>query len=511
MRFWPRPPPRDLSVRIPALILGPAAVTRPHGAVARRARIGIIVATTLITVTCGVAWITKDPLIFVALTFLPLILVIFRKLMDKPFDICLLFVCFSMFRIHEAFPVLVPFRIPNMLAILTISALAWSMFFMRTMKPYKARVLTLLACFLGHTLLGVFFAGNIGEAWAYWNNTFVKICMMGFSLAWLVRFPSQFARMNIAITLCGLLIAGVTHYNKTNGIGLVEETRVTIARDLGSPLGDPNDLSLVLLFPMAFAVSLAITSGVGKWSARLGKVAIPAIFVAIMDTQSRGGLLGIIAVFGVFALRKVKNKMLVLGAAAVLGPILSIAAGISGRSSGGASDASTADGALDESSQGRIEAWKAAFRMACVHPLNGVGLNNFLLNYWMYSDFWDGHNHAVHSTWFVVIAETGFPGIAMFMAMVVITAKMAYWSSVTLDRLNAPPPVRAIGQAMVAGLAGFCVSGTFLTQGFTWPIYIQIALTAAVTRYAKDFAAAHIEDDIPDPKARPPVRSPQAK
>ena len=40
--------------------------------------------------------------------------------------------------------------------------------------------------------------------------------------------------------------------------------------------------------------------------------------------------------------------------------------------------------------------------------------------------------------------------------------------------------------ALLAGLAGFMLSGTFLTQGFTWPLYIQLALTVAIGRYAME-------------------------
>jgi hypothetical protein len=42
-----------------------------------------------------------------------------------------------------------------------------------------------------------------------------------------------------------------------------------------------------------------------------------------------------------------------------------------------------------------------------------------------------------------------------------------------------------MAQALIAGMAGFIVSGTFLTQGFTWPIYIMLALTVAVARRAE--------------------------
>ena len=41
-------------------------------------------------------------------------------------------------------------------------------------------------------------------------------------------------------------------------------------REIGSVLGDPNDLALVLMFPASFAVSLIATQGVGKSSRLLG-------------------------------------------------------------------------------------------------------------------------------------------------------------------------------------------------------------------------------------------------
>jgi hypothetical protein len=44
------------------------------------------------------------------------------------------------------------------------------------------------------------------------------------------------------------------------------------------------------------------------------------------------------------------------------------------------------------------------------------------------------------------------------------------------------PATHAMAQALVAGIAGFVVSGTFLTQGFTWPIYILLALSVGVAR-----------------------------
>ena len=47
-----------------------------------------------------------------------------------------------------------------------------------------------------------------------------------------------------------------------------------------------------------------------------------------------------------------------------------------------------------------------------------------------------------------------------------------------------------MAQAVLAGMIGFCVSGSFLTQGFTWPVYILVSLGAALQLYVSRTAAA---------------------
>ena len=43
----------------------------------------------------------------------------------------------------------------------------------------------------------------------------------------------------------------------------------------------------------------------------------------------------------------------------------------------------------------------------------------------------------------------------------------------------------AMSQAVMAGLAGFVISGTFLNQSLNWPFYVLLALTVATARYAQ--------------------------
>ncbi|MGL6625007.1 O-antigen ligase family protein [Aeromonas jandaei] len=393
-----------------------------------------------------------------------------------PFLMVLGFVTFSFFRLHEVFPPLYPLKIPLLFSLAAIGALVWHILLTGRIKPYWSPALSWLTAFFLMVSIGVLFASNRGEAIATWTGSYSKIYLMTLATAWLVRRPEDFALAVRAFVVAGCLVALVALYNKSSGIGLVEETRVTIGRELGSVLGDPNDLALVLLFPAGFSLSLLLNSGNGMGGRILGAVGFVLVGAAIIATQSRGGLLGICAVCGLFAWQRVKSKTLlfVCGTLALL--VLFVAAGISDRASGGA-----AESGVDASAMGRIYAWQAAWGMALAHPLIGVGLSNFYYNYFFYSPHWDGLNHAVHSTWFGVLAETGFVGLFIFICMVVVT----FYRTWTCPLDGMPPSVVTAMQGVMASMAGFVVSGSFLTQGFTWPIYLELSLAVATIKYVQ--------------------------
>jgi O-antigen ligase len=439
----------------------------------------------LYTLVVGIAWIfIPHPAVVVAAGIAPVIII---QVFKFPFLVILGFIIFSFFRIHEVFPVLGPLRIPSLLALGSLAVLGWHLFVTKEIEIYWCRQLTWLAVFFSLVVFGIIFATNRGGAIAYFSATYVKIGIMTLAIAWLSRLPKNFLLASRLFSLSGILVAIVAMKNKAAGIGLVEGTRVTIGRDIGSVLGDPNDLSLVLLFPGSFTLSLALAKGLGKFERFLACAGFLTIISGIIATQSRGGLLGIMTISGLFAWNHFKSKLLLIGGASILAPILLVVAGIADRKSGGAHEEG-----IDESSMGRLYAWEAAFHMAVANPLTGVGLANFYDNYYFYSSHWDGMNHAVHSTWMGVTAETGFLGLGVFITILVTTVgglrKTMRYINKMLDK---PGPngqtlhhiVKPYTYALMAGFASFCISGTFLTQGFTWPVYILIALSVGLIKY----------------------------
>jgi hypothetical protein len=67
----------------------------------------------------------------------------------------------------------------------------------------------------------------------------------------------------------------------------------------------------------------------------------------------------------------------------------------------------------------------------------------------------------------------------MMIAAVITSARQ---SEQQLQFISQSRVLRPYATALIAGAWGYCVSGSFLTQGFTWPLYILIALTAGLQK-----------------------------
>lgn len=439
----------------------------------------IVTVSMLCLLMGGVWFLAPHPAVALCLAFVPLGALF---VINKTYWLVILFVVFSFFRIHEAIPQLYAFKLPLFLSLGALSALIWHTLISKELKPYWHRSLSWLALFWLLVTIGLVFASNRGVAIQEFKGIYWKIMVMTLAIVWLVNSMDKLAKTSTIIILSGCLIGVIAISNSINGVGLVEGTRVTIGRDIGSMLGDPNDLALVLMFPMAFAISQATTKGISTAHRLIGATVCLILLYAVIATQSRGGLLGSIAVLGIFALSIIRSKVTLIGLGAIAAVGLYFAAGISDRASGGAAEAG-----IDASAMGRLYAWEAAFKMALDNPLTGVGLNNFYSNYFFYSPHWDGLNHAVHSTWFGVLAETGFVGLIVF---IILIGSLLITAHKTLkqikDKGNSVNPILySSAFAVYAGLIGTIVSGTFLTQGFNWPIYILSALTVCVSHISQ--------------------------
>ncbi|TKB57289.1 O-antigen ligase family protein [Ferrimonas aestuarii] len=384
---------------------------------------------------------------------------------------CVAFALLSAFRLHELTPALLPLRLPQLFAMATLAVLMWQLAVTRQSRPFLVGEGKILLALFAVTTVGMLLASNRGLAMGYWSGSWIKVVLMCFAISWLLKTQKQIVQTGWLIIAAGAVVSLCALYNSVNGLEVVEGTRVTIGRSWGSMLGDPNDLALVLLFPVSFAFNRALAQGPARWPALL---VLCALVAAVLATQSRGGLLGICAVVGISVFSRYRLPKWVWLLMPVLLMLLLSVAGVAERQSGGA-----AESGIDESAMGRIYAWQAAISMGLSHPLFGVGLDNFYVNYYFHSPHWDGKNHAVHSSWFQVLAEAGVLGLILFVSFVIGLIRRSY-SLIARGSLTDEQRVWLL--AIHSGIASFAVSGTFLTQAFTWPLYILAALLWAYHR-----------------------------
>ena len=437
--------------------------------------LAIISMVVVLTLTTLALCFFPHPFILIVIGLIPFAL---WGIVNFSFYIVLAFVVFSFFRIHEVFPFLEPLKLPLLLALAAIFVVCLRATISKNLQPYWCRQFTYLLLFFIVVTIAIPFASNVAVAVKSWSGTYSKIILITFIVAWMMRKEIHFITTSRVFIFAGACVGLVALYNKFNNIGLVEGTRVTIGRSIGSLLGDPNDLALVLLYPMAFAIASFLEQSLSKFERLFSFTTFSILLYAILATQSRGGLLGFLAVISLFAYNRIRSKILLFSGGVISVIILFIVAGISERSSGGAAEAG-----IDESAMGRLYAWEAAWNMALDNPILGVGINNFYYNYFYYSPHWDGLNHAVHSTWFGVLAESGFVGLILFVSLIVSTLLMSLKMLKTANDEHHTPGIRVALNAAPAGIIGFIVSGTFLTQGFIWAIYLQVALVIALNRY----------------------------
>jgi hypothetical protein len=394
-----------------------------------------------------------------------------------PVVLCTLFIIVSHFRIHEAFPFLFPLHLPLVLAVLSLMSVFIQMVGGQVRFAWGSPltfVTLLFICVVGSCITST-----------NWDTSFTalgdfsKIFMMTFTIAWLVREPKHFRFVTRAVIIGGASVALVAIETSVTGSDLVVGGRVGVGAALKSSIGDPNDLCFILLFAWSFALAIiVIRPNVGD--SLLAFFATPMLLWAMVATKSRGGLLGMLAVFLIIGLQKCKSKLFLVMASVALVVALYLAMGIGERV-----ESFDQGAAFDDSSQSRLNAWTAAIKMGISRPLSGVGFYTFSENLWMYkSERWVGYfNMVAHSAWLTVFAETGFFGFVAFAMMVATTWKACRENLIAIGGLDRSNALKVMSLGLMAGVAGFCASGTFLSQAFSWPIYIFVGLTVSLSNY----------------------------
>lgn len=220
--------------------------------------------------------------------------------------------------------------------------------------------------------------------------------------------------------------------------------------------------------------------------------------IASLATYSRGALLGLATVSLLLAVKQ-RGRWLAVPLLAV-GIAVSVAV---------LPDTWTqrmetiADYQEDSSAMGRINAWRLSWRIAMDRPILGAGFQPFtVMTYAKYLPEVGKSGTDAHNIFFQVLAEHGFLGLSLYAALIgscVLTLRRVQRRA---RRNPAWDTMRQYAEITQISLAGYVVSGFFLSRSYFDLFYHLVAITillATLLRGEEQRPTAHAGEGGPAP------------
>jgi O-antigen ligase len=251
------------------------------------------------------------------------------------------------------------------------------------------------------------------------------------------------------------------------GVTMSQETRIQYV----GIFNDPNDLGMLFVMCLPMAFYLASRGGFLGLRRIFWWTAAGLMLWGIFLTDSRGTLLAVVAILGVFIWQKrgpVTAGVLAAGAIAALMALPSRMREL---------DVS------EESAAGRVDSWYEGLQMFISDPILGVGAGN-------YTDF---NPLTAHNSFVLVLAETGIIGFTIWLAIVGYSFRMMLAVIRRGDEIMDDVPVdvpdklvlgewradRAITLTLLLSLTGFFVAAFFLSRSYVIILYLLVAMVVA--------------------------------
>jgi probable O-glycosylation ligase (exosortase A-associated) len=233
----------------------------------------------------------------------------------------------------------------------------------------------------------------------------------------------------------------------------------------GSFIADNNAMGLALNMTLPFLFYLAKTER-NWYLKRFLQVTFFSTIISVLFTYSRGALLGLVVVLGLlFLALKLRTKIAV--AMITIPLILVVMSQIPDIWFDRMDTIATYQ--EDSSALGRIEAWKASWRLALDRPLVGGGFNA-LYDPQIYLHYnpditlmREGHpdTQGAHSSYFEVLGENGFITFGIFV-MLLASSIVSLRKVRRVSRENGQQRFCYYSNMLEVSLFGYAVSGAFL-------------------------------------------------
>jgi putative inorganic carbon (hco3(-)) transporter len=374
---------------------------------------------------------------------------------------------------------------------------AWSDVFTTLNLSYIAGAYLVIRAFLSGTafhfsarsmLLFVYLAWALMSTWnglhfdysfGYWQE-FAKAVVISYMITVVVQSASDLRFVLMVITF-------------SLGFEAVKQGWVQLLLNPGAPnenripfLGDNNLVAVGMAMLLPIISALAATSS--GWRKRLFQFMNIGVLYRAVSTYSRGGLLSLGAV-GVMQFWRSAHKVRYVAALVVA--LALILPALPQEYWDRMSTITAPADERDASQTGRLHFWQVAVAMANDHPVLGIGHRGYEAAYNEYDTTRGamGENRAVHSAWFGVLAEAGYPGLILYIGIVLAALLSCGRVRRQAKRGEIPAELGAYAIAFETGMMAFIVGGSFVSFQYSEMLWHYFGLTMALERVAVRAAA----------------------
>jgi putative inorganic carbon (HCO3(-)) transporter len=324
-----------------------------------------------------------------------------------------------------------------------------------------------------------------GGAVAVFTELYIKVILVFALIVNTVTTRARFEKLVTVIVLGTSYIGVRAVIDYARGVNLVEGSRVTGA--VGGLFGNPNDMALnmVAFLPLAIVLALRKSRPLIRLLAFIG---VPALAMAIVFSQSRGGVVGLVAMLVVllYHMRRLRPGIAALVVAATLAYVPFLPESFVDRMSSIFNPEEDPTG----SREARKRLLREGYAAFLANPLVGIGAGQFK-NY--LPDEREEAWRETHNAVLQVAAELGIAGLVLFLAVVAGGFRAGARAAKALRRARRQNQPRAPGgawrdrdplelytAAMIASLTGWFAAAMFASVAYYWTFYLVLGLAAAL-------------------------------
>lgn len=248
----------------------------------------------------------------------------------------------------------------------------------------------------------------------------------------------------------------------------------------GSFIQGNNELALALIIVLPLFRYLQLTSQ-NKWVRRALVVVMLLCVASILASYSRGAFLAGAAIVFMFWLKSRYKLVTAMASIVVLSVFLSFLP------DKWFERMSTIENyEEDASAMGRINAWQFAFNLALARPLTGGGFDTFTPElFWIYAPNPTAF-HDSHSIYFEILAEQGFVGLGLFLALWFYTYRIAGRIARQCKGRDDMLWARDLAAMLQVSIVGYGVGGAFLGLAYFDLPYHIMAMVAILHHLTKE-------------------------